>query len=458
MDPGESSTTRQWQSRLQLIFSAIMAERPSYTQIRFIGIADGGRELVRVNRVDKDFARVADEDLQQKAGESYFQRALTLGPNEAYFSEVTYNREFGDVEEELVPTIRSVVPIFDDSGTLFGMVVINADYRSIMEHFFPQVSLQRQIVISNEAGDYITHYTDGTVSDFHFHNDEGYLLPTFLSQLRDIDQREWVSVNRELLSYSVRLPVDRDLDGSHIVITISVPYDDVYAPARKSLLEGLALTAMILTITLLMTYILAVRMTNPLSKMTRTIEQALDGDDSLILPVGRKDEVGKLAKAFFKLTESRKEYSARASAVIDNVVDGIISIDNKGIVLSYNPASQLLFGYAPDEVMGRNIKMLMPPAVAHGHDGYLAAFHQTGEKHSVGLTRELEALRKDGSLFPMELSVSKVDLGSGPINGAERGWFNWLLDEEGKCGKCIVFSSFSDAVQRPIEPIRRTPK
>lgn len=159
-------------------------------------------------------------------------------------------------------------------------------------------------------------------------------------------------------------------------------------------------------------------MTKPISSkmlgdMTRTIEEAITSGGKLELPTGQRDEVGKLALAFQKLVERHNEHNARVNAVIDKVVDAIISIDDHGTVLSYNPASETLFGYPPEEVIGQNIKLLMPQAIADAHDGYLATYRRTGERHIVGVTRELEARRKDGTFFPMELSVSRVDLSDG---------------------------------------------
>ncbi|SFT17957.1 PAS domain-containing sensor histidine kinase [Sphingobacterium wenxiniae] len=95
-------------------------------------------------------------------------------------------------------------------------------------------------------------------------------------------------------------------------------------------------------------------------------------------------------------------------AIIDNAIDGIITIDNRGIVESINPAASTLFGYQPDEVIGNNVSMLMPEPDKSRHDGYIHNYKTTGEKKIIGIGREVLGKKKDGSTFPFRLAVSEV--------------------------------------------------
>lgn len=95
------------------------------------------------------------------------------------------------------------------------------------------------------------------------------------------------------------------------------------------------------------------------------------------------------------------------AALVATAVDGVICIDDRGRVELFNPACEKIFGYDKNEVLGENVKMLMPGKYAAGHDGYIAAYKQTGVKKIIGIGRDVEGRRKDGQVFPMKLSVGE---------------------------------------------------
>lgn len=101
----------------------------------------------------------------------------------------------------------------------------------------------------------------------------------------------------------------------------------------------------------------------------------------------------------------------RIRAIVETVVDGIISIDAKGFVRTANPAAERIFGYAAEEMLGRNVNMLMPEPYHSAHDGYLDSYLTTGRRKIIGIGREVTGRRKDGSTFPMDLAVSEMNLG-----------------------------------------------
>ena len=100
-------------------------------------------------------------------------------------------------------------------------------------------------------------------------------------------------------------------------------------------------------------------------------------------------------------------------AIVQTAVNGVISIDQNGIVKIFNPAAEKMFGWSASEIVGNNIAQIIPDISASTHDGYLRRFLDTGEGRIIGLGREVDALRKDGSTFPAHLAVGHCELGKG---------------------------------------------
>jgi two-component system sensor kinase FixL len=109
--------------------------------------------------------------------------------------------------------------------------------------------------------------------------------------------------------------------------------------------------------------------------------------------------------------ERLRESEARLRSIVDAAVDGIIVIDARGRIEAFNPGAERLFGYRTDELLGQNVSVLMPQPYRDEHDGYMERFLKTGEARIIGIGREVTALRKDGSTFPVHLSVGEMSLG-----------------------------------------------
>lgn len=99
------------------------------------------------------------------------------------------------------------------------------------------------------------------------------------------------------------------------------------------------------------------------------------------------------------------------SSIIETAPDAIITIDASGVILSFSPAAEKMFGYAQNEIIGRNVKALMPDPYHSEHDGYISHYLTTGEKRIIGIGREVRASRKNGETFVAELAVGEVSAG-----------------------------------------------
>ena len=106
---------------------------------------------------------------------------------------------------------------------------------------------------------------------------------------------------------------------------------------------------------------------------------------------------------------SPEAQAAKLRGILESAVTAIITIDDRGLIESINPATERLFGYGAKEVIGQNVKVLMPEPYKAEHDGYIANYLATGVKKIIGIGREVSGRRKDGTTFPLHLSVSAFE-------------------------------------------------
>lgn len=111
-----------------------------------------------------------------------------------------------------------------------------------------------------------------------------------------------------------------------------------------------------------------------------------------------------------RVSTSLHDSEERLRAILQTAVEGIITIDERGHIESINPAAERLFGYSAAEIAGQNVSLLMPSPYRQAHDGYLTRYLATGEARVIGIGREVLGQRKDGTVFPLDLSVSEVRL------------------------------------------------
>jgi hypothetical protein len=171
-DAQERSDFALWQRRLETIFAAILSTRPAYTQLRYIGIADNWKELVRVNQSAEGPTAVRGDALQSKAAEPYLQHPDFLAAGRTLFSQVTYNREQG--RRDGPPTLRFVQPVFDAQGQLFGVVVINADFAELLRSAGFDPTEGNRVHVLTDSGDHMSFGADAAPATLQFHEDAGW--------------------------------------------------------------------------------------------------------------------------------------------------------------------------------------------------------------------------------------------------------------------------------------------
>lgn len=168
-DPGTPpADVVTWREKVEVLLAGTLESHSYYRQVRLIGLADGGREIVRVDRIahfndtvvsegQSAVRRTAPEDMQRKGSRGYFRETQRLAPGEVYLSDINLNREYGAVEEPHWATIRAGTLVYGPDGAAFGMVVINADADYALEHVRRNASPGTQVYLMNPDGDFLIH-------------------------------------------------------------------------------------------------------------------------------------------------------------------------------------------------------------------------------------------------------------------------------------------------------------
>ncbi|MGA2087675.1 MAG: PAS domain S-box protein [Stellaceae bacterium] len=127
-------------------------------------------------------------------------------------------------------------------------------------------------------------------------------------------------------------------------------------------------------------------------------------------PIPYRISIVEDVRAYHQAERVRQESEARLRSILDAVPDAMIVIDERGLIESFSPSAEKMFGFAAVEIIGQNVKVLMPQPYREQHDGYIGRYLHTGERRIIGIGRLVTGQRKDGGLFPMELSVGESKL------------------------------------------------
>lgn len=410
VDPLDGSTTELWRARLATIFSSVMDSRPAYFQMRYIGLEEGGREIVRVNRNGDSLEIVPETGLQKKGDEPYVLKGSQLAAGRSSFSQVSLNRELGAIESDRIPTIRSLVPVYSDTGEIFGLIVINVDYSKLIGSAIKRIKPGYDTYVVNSSGDTFTYDRNTQDMHFDFAEDAPKDVHEYWQQI-SLEKDSLVHRSGDVIMYNFPMLKYQLSERFALDVILSASEAELFTDVEAAKNESTLLALILVVVSVAVTAICANIMTRPLRNMTTKVSDfavSVKGD-KLLLPIDKSDEIGALSRAFTKLVANLQDSEARSKNIISHAVDGLIVINEYGEVETFNPACEKLFGYDAHEVVGQNIKMLMPDGDRQQHDGYLSNFKTTGEAKIIGVGREVRAQRKSGETFMIGLSLSEVE-------------------------------------------------
>ena len=345
-------------------------------------------------------------ELQSKGDEPYLAQNDNLEQGLPYFSSVTYNREYGQIDGP--PTIRLVHPVRDVDGTLYGAIVLNADFTALLQQAIFTPAPGMAITVLTAAGD---HMSFGEVPgpQASFHEDAEFVPSIFASAIRGTGMTEMQKQDgRYFRTHALNAGDDAVPEG--LALVVSAPHETVFNRTGVAMMQSAVTAAVLILIMSSGAAILAGRMSAPLINLATKLKR-LEEDEEL--PEGWVSKAPELDALVHDLSSNINEIIRRNAgikqAIHDAAIEGIITIDQLGIIRQINRAAEELFGHPPGTLVGARVESLMPGHFADGHQAYVARADTTTGRRQMARDVDITGRRRDGTTLPLEVSISPVN-------------------------------------------------
>jgi PAS domain S-box-containing protein len=432
-DPAAGANEVEWRRRLGLRFAAELEAKSNYYEFRFIGVEDGGREIVRADRLGpKGSVRIVpDDELQHKAGRDYFKETIRLPSGAVHVSQIILNEDHGVIETPHVPVLHVATPVYTPDGHPFGIIIINVDMRPSFAWIRSATTEGGQGYVVNDRGDYLVHPDPAREFGFELGRPARIQddFPEFARIVASGDTRPRVVRDRTGARFGIGMDILRPAGGPQIVVIRAVPYAELMAATvavrDSSLMVGLAAAFC----AFLLAAVVARSLTRPLVQMTRVVEGFSRGE-TLALPTGGGQEIGVLANAFAEMAADSRAKTAALNreiegrrrtfereqlfiAAVESSNDAIMTETIDGIVTGWNPGAERLFGFTAQEAIGHSVQMIVPD---HLRDEVPATLKRITDGEKID-NRETVRINKDGRLIDVSLGIAPIRSHAGTIIG-----------------------------------------
>ena len=298
-------TLQMWQERLTNQLRTMLTQRNTYYQLRLIGLDDHGRELIRVAQIGNSVEVIPQHELQQKGRRKYFQEGIKLAAGEIHISDVSLNRERGEITFPPRPMLRVVTALHGNNGEKFGILVINAGLKRMAANLKNSTE-GISYFIANSKGDYLIHSDDKRAMAFEYERQARIQddYPAVAGTLKQLGQ------NNEVQSISINLPdqgIGLSLYHTHfdpqnperfIIIGAEEKLSSLKQESlnlRNKLLLIVSVLALLLA---LATFLVVRHVTRPILHLKQAADRVAAGEDNIDIPISGHDEIASLGESF----------------------------------------------------------------------------------------------------------------------------------------------------------------
>jgi PAS domain S-box-containing protein len=379
VDVEGGSTLEQWRVRLAHIFASFAAARPEYFQLRLIGIDDGGRELVRVERSEVGFRTTPDQDLQRKGSRYYFRESIDLPDGAVYLSRIDFNREFGEVSFPHTRTLRAATVAQDPRGKAFGILVVNMDMGDVLGRVHNFRDNGERPYVIDASGRFLLH-PDIALKPGQSH-DVAQEFPGVASVLRPLVRGdkgtffEHAGRLGEFLYYFAPRTIPGPDRALHFAVILGESLSEARRLVGLARRDSLLSTGVLLSGAALLAFLVVRRQTASLRRLAVAAGAIAEGRYEVELPGQDRGEVALLSRAFARMvgevrrreqaleelnrdlerrvaerTDSLRRQQELQAQILDSVGDGVVVADRNGRFVLWNRAAAMLMGTGPQDV------------------------------------------------------------------------------------------------------------
>ncbi|MDX2464526.1 MAG: ATP-binding protein [Porticoccus sp.] len=375
IDPYDNTTVDQWIERLETIFVAFLENNQDINQARFIGDANDGQELLKVERKNGNINIVEKNALQKKGGMGYFIETKKRLSNSIYVSDIELNREYGQIEFPYWPTFRVSIPVFDEHKQFFGIVILNINAQYLLDKLQQELSPGVHLFLLNNQGNFILHPN----KDYNFgfelgRNDRWSTLFTNQKTSAIETQGSGLQVAIDKASgenlYYLRDDIQLSAGNSrnHITAVLALPQStlDLTLRERRQTSTLILIGIFIIAITVILFY-----------------QHLLNNKQAMI--------------------NAQSKYQA----IIEGSLDAIIVLDDQGDITSWNSGAKTVLGFFENQALGQDFFKLISIPRASGINHIALRAVMRGEKIDPV---EVVVLMSNGQ--PLDVAVTFSPLNS----------------------------------------------
>lgn len=383
LDGGDGART------LETAFSNLITYSGGYDKARWID--ETGMERVRVNNTAGQVRLVSGDELQNLADSYYFKAAMKLKPGQIYISPLDLNVERGKVEVPFRPMLRIASPIQDRLGRPRGIVVLNIAARELLESFTKSlVDARDHAMLVNSDGYWLRSMDSDDEWGFMFNNRKTLASrqPTAWKAITEIPSGQ-VELGDGLWTWSTVYPLKAEPSAEIPNIPYWLVVSHVSSQQLALIQQSAWRTAGGIALVLLVLFGL----------LAAWLARAVIGRTRAVVDVAKAHAEAEAANRMCEVLE-------RFHLVVQANANGLLVVDAQGKIVLANPALECMFGYETGALLGKPMETLLPEAHRASHVGTRDAYLKSPVARPMGSGRDLTGRRRDGTLFPVEISLS----------------------------------------------------